>query len=145
MRKYLNARFGPGQACVNRQGQVLIRRDIGNADQAGWDILGDCRDFMREVEVSSSGSTRGHAARRLNTRNNQSSPSKIEPDISVTVRPVARAKPDAEGTCKKAQIAAEGLKARREYEANQRAALDRIGKLKALRLAHKASHQKADT
>jgi hypothetical protein len=81
MRKYLNARFGPGQACVNRQGQVLIRRDIGNADQAGWDILGDCRDFMREVEVSSSGSTRGHAARRLNTRNNQSSPSKIEPEF----------------------------------------------------------------
>ena len=145
MREHLNARFGAGHACVNRQGQVLIRRNIRNTDQAGWDIVGDCWDFMREIEVSSSDSTRRHAARRLKTRNNQSSPSKIEPDISETERPVARAKPDADGTCKKAQMAAEGLKARREYEANQRAALDRIGKLKALRLAHKAYDQKADT
>jgi hypothetical protein len=71
---------------ANRRSKHLL---LDVTDQAGWDVVGDCRDFMREIEDSSS--------------------------------------------------------SRREYEANQRAALDRMEKLRALKLAHNASDQKSDT
>ena len=89
---------------------MLIRQHIPDTDQAGWYVVGDCQDFMREIEVSSSRSTRRQAATRLKTRINQSSPSQIKADISEPERSVPTAKPDVEGTCKKAQIAVEDIK-----------------------------------
>jgi len=149
MRKYLNARFGPGQACVNRQGQVLIRRNNRQSDQASWYAIGESRDFMREVEVSRTQSTRRPPATRFKTRANQTSKSKIGhrpqvSDVPATDHPLPKAKPELDDKAKKAQLAAElGLKALREYQAREKAVLGRMAQLKALRLARKAQNSEA--
>jgi hypothetical protein len=145
MRKYLNARFGPGQACVNRLGQVLIRQNISNNDQVGWAVLGDCRDFLQDIGDSASKRTRHQRSPRSKRRVNQSSAAKIDemPDVRARGAPSPKGEFKADVECKGAQLSRELLKARREYEAPQKAALDRMQTLKALRLARNAE-EKAD-